>query len=104
MEKEEIAALSAAEAQKKLNELKKAGLDSDKETIKALEKHVELLKQSVEAIEASIAAQEKYIAGLSKIGTNLDSNILKREAAAELTKREIELAKKKLQLGGSYRA
>ena len=41
---------------------------------------------------------------MSKIGTNLDSNILKREAAAELTRREIELAEKKLQLGGEAAA
>jgi len=95
---------SVLELQKEIAKLKAEDAEANKERIAELEKEVKLHTQSVEAIEASIRAQEKYIAGLSKIGTNLDSNILKREAAAELTRREIELAEKKLQLGGEAAA
>jgi len=96
--------LTLVELREKLAKLIAENNDLNKEAIADLENEIKLRTQSVEAIEDSIRAQEKYIAGLSKIGTNLDSNILKREAAAELTRREIELAEKKLQLGGEAAA
>jgi hypothetical protein len=97
---EEDKLLTLVQLREKLAKLMADDSDANKEAIADLEKQIRLRTQSVEAIEDSIRAQEKYIAGLSEVGKNLDSNILKREAAAELTRRLIELAEKKLQLGG----
>jgi len=94
---EEIRALSLLRLAEELNAARLAG-DNDREA--ALKKELELRERIGKATEQSIDAQKKYIADLGNLSKNLDNNLLKREAEIELTRQQLDLAKKTLAVGG----